>query len=98
MAEATLPTYRTSARMLEGETGAGIRLIAWTAARTILIAPPFLVLGVEPTTAWTGAALASALMSTFAVLRIFNAGQAGLNGTRKRRALSGARPKRRVRR
>ena len=70
---ASLPTYQTVAAVLEGKNGSGIRLAAWTVARTMLIAPPFLALGVKPKLALTGAALSSGLISLLTLLRIYNA-------------------------
>lgn len=70
-----LPTYLNAAGVLERKTGSGVKLAAWTVARTLLIAPPFLVVGVEPRKAWGGAILASVLISGLTVLRIFHAGE-----------------------
>lgn len=67
----SLPTYLNAAGVLERKTGSGVKLAAWTAARTLLIAPPFLVIGVEPKKAWGGALLASLLISGLTVARIF---------------------------
>jgi len=77
-AQPQLPTYRTAARVLEGEKGSGLRLAGWTVARTIMIAPPFLVVGVPAKQAWLGAGLASGLISIFTLLRIFDARTNGL--------------------
>ncbi len=90
---ASLPTYRTAADVLEGRTGSGVKLAAWTVARTIMIAPPFLLVGVDAKKAWGGAALASLMISGFTLLRIYNGGQqlhgakqlAGRRGAAKRR-------------
>jgi len=71
---ASLPTYRTAAAVLEGRTGSGVKLAMWTVARTMLIAPPFLIVGVNPRQAWAGAAVASLLISSLTLLRIFNGG------------------------
>lgn len=70
---ASLPTYRTVAAVLERQNGAGIRLAGWTVARTLLIAPPMIAVGVPAKKAFMGAGLASILISTFTILRIFNA-------------------------
>jgi hypothetical protein len=78
--EAALPSYRTAARALEGDKGSGVRLFGWTVARTLLIAPPMLVVGVPQRQAWLGAAIASGLMSVFVMLRIFDAKHTGLAG------------------
>ena len=70
----TLPTYQTIAATLEGKTGSGLALLGWTIARAALIAPPFMLIGVEPKRAVAGAVLASSLISAFAMARIYNAG------------------------
>lgn len=80
--EARLPTYRTAARVLEGEKGSGVKLLGWTVARTFMIAPPMLVVGVPSQQAFMGAALASSLISVFTMLRLFDARQQGLGGRR----------------
>lgn len=87
-----LPTYLNAAGVLERKNGSGIKLAAWTVARTLLIAPPFLVIGVEPRKAWGGAILASTLISGLTILRVFHAGE--------NPSLAGAKrgPKRRPRR
>jgi hypothetical protein len=85
MAKATLPSYSTAAQVLEGHNGAGLRLVGWTVARTLMIAPPMMVVGVPTKQAFIGAMLASALMSTFVVLRIFDARSTGLAGVNRRR-------------
>lgn len=85
MAEASLPTYRTAARVLEGDRGSGVRLIGWTVARTLLIAPPMMVVGVPTRQAFFGAAIASGLISMFTLLRIFDAQATGLAGIKRRR-------------
>lgn len=84
---AALPTYRTAARVLEGDKGSGVRLLGWTVARTLLIAPPFMVVGVPAKQAFFGAAIASGLISVFTLLRIFDARQTGLAGVRRPAAL-----------
>lgn len=80
MREAALPTYRTAAAVLEGHTGSGARLVGWTLARTLLIAPPMMIVGVPARQAFFGAALASGLISVLTVYRIFNGRQTGLAG------------------
>jgi hypothetical protein len=85
MAEAALPSYSTAAKVLERDKGSGIRLAGWTIARTLLIAPPMMIVGIPSKQAWIGAAMASGLMSIFVLLRIFdarNTGLAGLKGSR----------------
>ena len=99
MAQPALPTYRTAASVLEGDKGSGVRLLGWTVARTLLIAPPFMIVGVPMRQAFLGAAFASGLISIFTLLRIFNAretGMAGLKGARRARCLS--KPRHRQRR
>lgn len=81
---AVLPTYKTAAQVLEGDKGSGIRLIGWTVARTLLIAPPMMVVGVPAKTAFLGAAIGSGLISLFTLLRIFDARATGLAGLRRR--------------
>lgn len=85
--QAALPTYRTAARVLEGEKGSGIKLVGWTIARTFMIAPPMMIVGVPTRQAFFGAAFASGLISVFTMLRIFdarNTGMAGLTYGRRR--------------
>jgi hypothetical protein len=87
-AQARLPTYRTAARVLEGEKGSGTKLLGWTVARTFMIAPPMMIVGVDAKRAFMGAAFASSLISVFTLLRLFNAkhtSTAPLLGTRRRR-------------
>jgi len=81
--QAQLPTYRTAARVLEGEKGSGIRLAGWTVARTFMIAPPMMIVGVPTKQAFLGAAFASSLISVFTLLRLFDARQTALSGTRR---------------
>lgn len=97
MAKAALPSYQTAAAVLEGDKGSGLRLAGWTVARTLMIAPPMMLVGVPTKQAFIGAMLASGLMSTFVVLRIFDARHTGLAGVNRRRALglSGAYSRRR---
>lgn len=86
LATPTIPTYKSSAAFLERETGSGVKLAAWTLARTLLIAPPFMLVGVDTKKAFMGAAIASVLISSFAVLKIYNAGPlAGPKSRRRRR-------------
>lgn len=73
MSKAALPTYATVADALEKKNGAGLRLAGWTIARTLLIAPPMMMVGVKPARAFGGAAIASGLISIFTLLRIYNA-------------------------
>lgn len=88
MAEAALPTYKTAANVLEKDKGSGLRLAGWTVARTILIAPPFMLVGVPAKQAFAGAAIASGLISVFTLLRIFDARQTGLAGLKQGRRLA----------
>ncbi len=82
MRKSPIPTYRTAADVLSRKNGAGLRLLGWTVARTLLIAPPFLLWGVSPKQAWGGAVTASALISLFAMIKIFDARTVGLgNGS-----------------
>lgn len=83
MATAALPTYRTAAHVLEGDKGAGIRLVGWTVVRTLLIAPPMMVVGIPAKQAFIGAAIASGLISVFTLLRIFDARATGLAGIKR---------------
>jgi hypothetical protein len=71
--KAALPTYATVADVLEKKNGSGIRLAGWTIARTFLIAPPMMMVGVSPWRALLGAAIGSGLISIFTLLRIYNA-------------------------
>lgn len=87
MAKPALPSYQTAAAVLEGDKGSGLRLAGWTVARTIMIAPPMMLVGVPAKQAFVGAAMASVLMSTFVLLRIFDARHTGLAGINRRRAL-----------
>lgn len=80
---AALPTYRTAAHVLEGDKGSGVRLLGWTVARTLLIAPPMMIVGIPAKQAFAGAAIASGLISIFTVLRIFDARQTGLAGVKR---------------
>ncbi len=81
--QAPIPTYHASANVLARKNGSGWKLVGWTVARTLLIAPPMLVVGVPGKQAWLGAGLASGLISTLALLRIFNASKTGLNGSKR---------------
>lgn len=82
--EARLPTYKTVANVLEKDKGSGWRLAGWTVARTLMIAPPMLVVGVPAKQAWAGAAISSGLISVFTLLRIFDARATGLAGVKDR--------------
>lgn len=84
--DTALPTYKTSAALLERKKGSGIALVGWTVARTLMIAPPMMLFGVPAWQAWAGATAASVLISLFTVLRIFNANQTGLGRPRLARA------------
>lgn len=83
--QASLPTYHTVADVLEKKNGSGLRLAGWTVARTLMIAPPFLLVGVPWKQAFGGAALSSALISLFTLIRISDAAQA--NGVVDRRGM-----------
>jgi hypothetical protein len=99
MAEARLPTYKTAASVLERDKGSGLRLAGWTVARTLLIAPPMMVVGVPARQAFMGAGIASFFISMLTVLRVFDARStnlAGLKYGKRQHALAaGRRPKRR---
>jgi len=82
MAQAALPTYGTVADVLEKKNGSGMRLAGWTIARALLIAPPFMAVGVSWQQALLGAAFASGLITVFTLLRIFDARTTGLTGVR----------------
>lgn len=97
IAQARLPTYKTAARVLEGEKGSGLALLGWTFARTLLIAPPMMLVGNSAKQAFLGAFLASGLISMFTVLRLFNAQATGLQGLKGARCLSAGRHRRRAR-
>jgi hypothetical protein len=81
----SLPTYRTAAAVLEGHTGSGVRLAGWTLARMFLIGPPMMLVGVPAKQAFIGAALASGLISSLTLLRIFHGQQTGLAGLTRAR-------------
>lgn len=83
-----MPTYLSAAEVLEKKTGSGYKLLGWTVLRTLLIAPPMMIVGVDSRRAWLGAGLASGLISSLAMLRIFNAGQSGLGAPKRRRCRS----------
>lgn len=72
--EPKLPTYRTVADVLERKNGAGIRLAGWTVARTFLIMPGMLAVGIDPKKAFIGSMLSSSLISVLTLVRIYNAG------------------------
>jgi hypothetical protein len=69
----SLPTYHTIADVLEKRTGSGIKLLGWTAARSVLIAPFMMVVKVPAKQAIGGSLLASCAISLFALIRIYNA-------------------------
>lgn len=87
MASPSIPTYQSAARFLERKNGSGLKLLGWTALRTVMIAPPMMLVGVPAKRAFGGALLASALISVFAVLRLYDA--KGLGRTRRRLRLRG---------
>jgi hypothetical protein len=93
----SLPTYHTVADVLEKKNGSGLRLAGWTVARTLMIAPPFLLVGVPWKQAFGGAAISSALISLFTLIRISDAAQAGVADRRGMyigHAYNGAQPTR----
>ena len=79
-----LPTlYKVSAvwGAHEGSLLLWILLLAgWTVARTIMIGPPMMMVGIPAKQAFLGAAIASSLISVFTLLRIFDAKHTGLAG------------------
>lgn len=96
---ARLPTYKTAAEVLERDKGSGVRLAGWTVARTLLIAPPMMMVGIPARQAFLGAALASSLISVFTLLRLFDAQKTGLAGVQPHlRRLAFRRPASRPRR
>lgn len=96
MSQPKLPTYRTLASVMEKKNGSGVRLVGWTLARTVLIAPPMMLVGVDGKRAFAGAALASGLITLFAYLRMYNAGS-GLGSARRASTAYRPRPRRRLR-
>ncbi len=68
----SLPTYATVADVLEKKNGSGVRLLGWTAARTVLIAPAMLIVGVPWKKALVGSLIASLGISALTLLRIAN--------------------------
>lgn len=84
VSEPALPTYKTTAAILERKKGSGLALVGWTVARTLLIAPPMMLFGIPAWQAFAGAAASSVLISLFTLLRIFNASTVGLGGRRPR--------------
>lgn len=68
-----LPTYATVADVLEKKNGSGVRLLGWTAARTVLIAPWMRLVGVPWKKALLGSLVASVAISGFTLVRIANA-------------------------
>jgi len=57
-----------------------MKLAGWTLARTLLIAPPMMIVGVPWKQALLGALFASGLISTLAVVRLYNAKTTGTVG------------------
>ena len=74
LGEAQLPTYQTAAAVLEKKNGSGWALVGWTLARTLLIAPPMIAVGVKPAKAIYGSLLASGLISVLTLCRVERAG------------------------
>lgn len=70
-------------------------LAGWTFARTFMIAPPMMIVGVPVKQAFLGAAFASGLISVFTLLRLFNARnqtpELGRTTAYRRRALRSSR-------
>ena len=62
------------AEVLERKNGSGIRLVGWTVARTFLIMPGVLAVGVDPKKAFVGSLISSSLISVLTLVRIYNAG------------------------
>ena len=62
-----LPTYATSAALLERQNGAGWRLLGWTGLRAALISVPMLAVGVDARRAARGSLLASSIITAVAV-------------------------------
>lgn len=73
-ARASLPTYSTIADVLEKKNGSGIRLVGWTLARTLLIIPGLVAVGVQPKKAIVGSMISSSIISVLTLVRIYNAG------------------------
>lgn len=73
--QSAIPTYATAAKVLSEQTGSGVKMVGWTIARTLLIAPPVLLFTPRDvhSRVWMGAAASSILISVFALLRIFDA-------------------------
>jgi hypothetical protein len=71
---AALPTYATIADVLEKKNGSGVRLVGWTLARTLLIMPGMLAVGVQPKKAFLGSLISSSIISVLTLVRIYNAG------------------------
>jgi hypothetical protein len=65
-----LPTYATVADILEKKNGAGIRLVGWTVARTVLIAPGMMLVGVPWKKALLGSLVASVGISLLTLARV----------------------------
>lgn len=89
--EPKLPTYKTAAQVLERDKGSGIRLAGWTVARTILIAPAYMIVGCSAKQAFAGAAIASLFISGLTLIRVFDARTTGLAGIKGAKCLSKAR-------
>lgn len=68
--DAKLPSYQTAADYMEQKNGAGIRLVGWSLGRAALIAVPVRVAGATWKQAIWGGLLASALISSFVLLRL----------------------------
>ncbi len=84
MSRSNIPTYATAADVLSKKTGSGLKMVGWTVARTLLIAPPILLFTPREvhSKVWWGSIASSLLISTFAIMRIFNARETGLAGNR----------------
>jgi hypothetical protein len=65
-----IPSYDAAADFLAKKNGSGLRLLGWTIARALLIAPPFMIIGVPPKKAVAGSLLASSAISIFVLMRI----------------------------
>lgn len=83
LAKPALPTYQTAAKVLEDDKGSGWKLAGYTVLRTVMIAPPMMLMGVDWKRAWGGALFASGLMSTFVLLRLYDARKTNLEGLKK---------------
>lgn len=65
--------------------------MGWTIARTILIGPPMMLVGVPAKQAFLGAAVGSTMISLFTLLRLFDARNTGLAGIKNHRRRTTAR-------